>query len=1034
MQTRQSLDTAKKEREAANKERETAKKEREAANKEREARRQAEMQTQQLLDTANKEREAANEEREAANKEREAANKEREARLQAETEVENERQSRLKQMLEQHKINNKQIEMEHDMYMAAKKVHTDCIAELNHLQANADAEDVRLDKFKVIRTNPDWPRVFLVGKTGGGKSTIVCRFSSIEAVRNHPTAKGGPAPRGRGMKSCTQDFQFYPSVVADRRMYILDPPGHNDTRGDEVDAANGNTFAAQTKGCGGYSAILLVTTMTDKATTEFCSMIHFYRDLFGPELYKRLAVVVTHVDAPDAKDEYEEHGIQKEIEDTMLGLTGCAIPVIPIGYRNFKEARHQLCKFIPKDNHEPNFIKSPLDKLKEDIEGKKAQVGAAHTNLQKIKQRIENLRRRQHEVATFISELGHPVTIYPPSRKQISTPAPAITTTLKLTPTPVVVTPPGSPQMRSTSYSYSKFLTATDTTSSAFTTDPESSTFTLPKARSTPTSTTPPLRPKSTSATQPATPTPKPKRVLTDAVMQPPTPTRESPPSVSPLPQTGLGWQEIVRLPALNEATVAEGMSGKFHNLCLIGKGGFGEVYKAAAGDCAQHFALKRQMLNVDSKGIKEYLHEQERKIFKKLEGLRREAKIYCSPTLNNGQTRHLTLLYDIASVTHANAGAPSISEPLLAMEWANAQPYNTLKAWMEANPVSDESIQERLSFTIQMFSGLVKLHHGGHAATNEETLPLFVHQDVKPENMLLFGHGPKGSGPFRLALTDFGLSVCYNGTPAEAACGGGTRLYMAPEQWLGKPARGPGRDIWAAGMVVAKLFASKSVMKALKDYQDFCKQISCVDIRCIEELCRHAKDIACAVEEDGRQMPGSQLSLVQKDVAPLLDSCFRVGRELKGANEPGNTRPKSSHCTKVLKQIWDNLFSSKPWQLYCEKLPQPRPTALQSKSRHYLWNLFLEQMEIPVLEMMLHRNERLLNAVNPSDRPTVQERILDLKKQIRQTSEKAKSNRSKSLKEDFAVVKQDKVNMRLHAPQNQLFHIHAYYSGCSEN
>ena len=69
----------------------------------------------------------------------------------------------------------------------------------------------------------------------------------------------------------------------------------------------------------------------------------------------------------------------------------------------------------------------------------------------------------------------------------------------------------------------------------------------------------------------------------------------------------------------------------------------------------------------------------------------------------------------------------------------------------------------------------------------------------------------------------DFGLSVCYNGTDIEAKCGGGTRFYMAPEQWLEKSARTPGRDIWAAGMVLAQLFAGKAAKKALRDYKIFC-------------------------------------------------------------------------------------------------------------------------------------------------------------------------------------------------------------------
>ena len=105
-------------------------------------------------------------------------------------------------------------------------------------------------------------------------------------------------------------------------------------------------------------------------------------------------------------------------------------------------------------------------------------------------------------------------------------------------------------------------------------------------------------------------------------------------------------------------------------------------------------------------------------------------------------------------------------------------------------------------------------------------TTPLFVHQDLKPDNILLFGGGGKsGDGPVRLALTDFGLTVQYNVHKRNAFSCGGTASYMAPEQWLGLSPLAPGRDMWAAGMVLAELFGGATTAHAVTKYQNCVKK-----------------------------------------------------------------------------------------------------------------------------------------------------------------------------------------------------------------
>ena len=346
----------------------------------------------------------------AANERRQ---KERDARRQAEIQANNEKRIRLKQVLDgkitslrqKQKANDDMLLVQREKEQAAAKVHLDRLQEHGALQAKVNSEEARLAMFQVIHVNPDRPLVFMAGRTGAGKSTLVCRWSTDKAVRDHPKAEGGKAPRGHGMGSCTHDFSLYECVVGDRSVYVLDPPGHNDTGGTQVDASTGNSFAAQIKGCGGYNAILLVTTMRDKATPEFCSMLQFYRDLFGTEMYKRMAVVVTGVDAPDNKDDYDKYNCQTQIETTLHTLTGYKIPVIPIGYRNFEAARQRLRDFIPSTKHEPQNIKSPLDKLKEDAKAKQTEVNEAYAKLKLVRQCVENIRVQQKDIKTKLHEL-----------------------------------------------------------------------------------------------------------------------------------------------------------------------------------------------------------------------------------------------------------------------------------------------------------------------------------------------------------------------------------------------------------------------------------------------------------------------------------------------------------------------------------------------------------------------------------------------------------------------------------------------------
>ena len=282
-----------------------------------------------------------------------------------------------------------------------------------------------------------------------------------------------------------------------------------------------------------------------------------------------------------------------------------------------------------------------------------------------------------------------------------------------------------------------------------------------------------------------------------------------------------------VPAPTIPPGSYATSGMTAYADLKRIGVGGFGEVFKGMMPmvNTRKPFALKRALpSSKPGTDIEQHLHQQ----IRRLDALQREGRVYFSPTLNNGECLHLALLYDVAQVRNSVGD----QEPLLVLPWADG-PGSTLMGWLQKNCHTDiaTTIETRLGFAVQMFAGLRELHYGSGstptaaAERHGGTTPLFVHQDLKPDNILLFGGGDKdGGGPVRLALTDFGLTVQYNAHKRNAVSGG-TADYMAPEQWLGLPPLSPGRDMWAAGMVLAQLFCGAATTRAVSKYRHYVKK-----------------------------------------------------------------------------------------------------------------------------------------------------------------------------------------------------------------
>ena len=141
-----------------------------------------------------------------------------------------------------------------------------------------------------------------------------------------------------------------------------------------------------------------------------------------------------------------------------------------------------------------------------------------------------------------------------------------------------------------------------------------------------------------------------------------------------------------------------------------------------------------------------------------------------------------------------------------------------SLRAWMGA-PIP---LDQALLFALQIARGMQ------HAV---EKIPGLVHRDLKPENVLIGADKLPGTNINRLRVTDFGLAAILKDESGSmmmdeegpAALGRthlthgivGTPLYMAPEQWKGKPV-GEYTDIYALGCILYELLAGQPAVNGL--------------------------------------------------------------------------------------------------------------------------------------------------------------------------------------------------------------------------
>lgn len=217
----------------------------------------------------------------------------------------------------------------------------------------------------------------------------------------------------------------------------------------------------------------------------------------------------------------------------------------------------------------------------------------------------------------------------------------------------------------------------------------------------------------------------------------------------------------------------------KYELLNIIGRGGFGHVFKAIRKADNKYFAVK-SMLPSFGDGEDQYVFENEIDVSSKISG----KNIIKYEFVNDGKTL-------------------SDYPPFIIMEYANNGTLKKLLADRNNQLFSNEQI-------ISMFTQLAN----GMKIINQK----LVHRDIKPENILIDDN--------TLKITDFGLSkIVTENTRTNTFKGWGTYLYMSPEAWTFAP-NTIQMDIYSMGIVFFEIASLQYPYASKMDTIEECKRV----------------------------------------------------------------------------------------------------------------------------------------------------------------------------------------------------------------
>lgn len=224
-----------------------------------------------------------------------------------------------------------------------------------------------------------------------------------------------------------------------------------------------------------------------------------------------------------------------------------------------------------------------------------------------------------------------------------------------------------------------------------------------------------------------------------------------------------------------NALRPGELIGGRFRIIELIGRGGFGYVYKARD--------LKTRTLCVVKQLIERgSLTEVNDAVMANIE---REAKLLAS--LTNGDVPNVPRILDYIP-----------EHCCLVMDYIKG---DTLAIYKQRKGKGTLSEREALTLARDLCTTLVAIH--SYTDENGVTMPL-IHGDITPPNIMIGKRKLPGVGQRRIWLVDFGLAqtaLGKAGLSTEPRRGAGTPGFVAPEQRRGQA--GPRSDIYSLGMTL---------------------------------------------------------------------------------------------------------------------------------------------------------------------------------------------------------------------------------------
>ncbi len=207
---------------------------------------------------------------------------------------------------------------------------------------------------------------------------------------------------------------------------------------------------------------------------------------------------------------------------------------------------------------------------------------------------------------------------------------------------------------------------------------------------------------------------------------------------------------------------------GAYKIIAPIGKGGMGTVYKAIDPVRDVTIAIKVLLKNYD------------------LDKRRRKRDYLGREVLIAAGLNHPTIVKMHKEIVVQEDAEGNLRRCLL-MEYIDG--YN-LKYFIDNRVMS---LKDMVQISIQLCEGLDFLHQNG-----------VVHRDVKPANFLFSRDGKQ------VKIVDFGLSKSKSSWRTRwMKEGGGTRLYMSPEQ-IKKKSLDARSDIFSFGITMYELFAGR--------------------------------------------------------------------------------------------------------------------------------------------------------------------------------------------------------------------------------